>query len=397
MQRYFPVHKFFALSLVAGTTFLFQACEQGFQIGVAPAKDSAAPGGDAGAGGGSGNGVEDAANTPLDTIDSYSVAVAEKKIDVLFVIDNSGSMQEEQDTVLDSFDSFISNFTARSIDFHIGLVTTDASDDPANWRSSVYHDYPNDGAGSLLARTGNARFLDSSLSTTNVIRQFQQDVQFGIIGNGAETGLLSIMKTLAPARLATGGYNEGFVRPDAALSMIVVSDEDESMSASDADYLRTDATQKTNRVQQFMDLMNTLKPNRPDRLRFDAIVATSEKDCPSVGTTDGVVGTGDVYMEVANALKGKSTNICQDFSSSLADLGGSIASQIERRFTLSRVPTGSLIVKLDRQVLSQSATDGYTYDAATNEIEIHGMGLDQRDSFKVSIVYKGVKKNKDKN
>jgi hypothetical protein len=145
-----------------------------------------------------------------------------------------------------------------------------------------------------------------------------------------------------------------------------------------------------------MDLMNTLKPNRPDRLRFDAIVATSQQECPSVGNNNGVTGTGDVYMQVASALKGKGTNICQDFSASLADLGGSIASQIERRFTLSRVPTGSLIVKVDRQVLSQSATDGYTYDAATNEIEIHGMDLDQRDSFKVSIVYKGMKKKKGK-
>src|SRR5690606_26393323 len=51
------------------------------------------------------------------------------KIDILWVIDTSGSMQEEQDQLAANFGSFISGFVSKNYDFRIAVTTT------AAWRS----------------------------------------------------------------------------------------------------------------------------------------------------------------------------------------------------------------------------------------------------------------------
>ena len=48
------------------------------------------------------------------------------KIDILWVIDNSGSMQTSQANVQANFQSFISEFEAKGLDFQMAVTTTDA-------------------------------------------------------------------------------------------------------------------------------------------------------------------------------------------------------------------------------------------------------------------------------
>ena len=50
-------------------------------------------------------------------------------VDVLFVVDNSGSMSEEQSNLRESFTSFIAGADQFSNDFQIGLVTMDMQND----------------------------------------------------------------------------------------------------------------------------------------------------------------------------------------------------------------------------------------------------------------------------
>ena len=50
--------------------------------------------------------------------------------DILWVIDNSGSMDQEQTSLRDNFASFSNNLVGSGMDFHIGVVTTDM-DNPA--------------------------------------------------------------------------------------------------------------------------------------------------------------------------------------------------------------------------------------------------------------------------
>jgi len=270
------------------------------------------------------------------------------------------------------------------------VISTDASTDPTDWSGSAFANFPNNGAGSLLAYNGNDRYITNSLSTSNAIAQFQQNARLGTIGNGAETGLLSLMSALNPGMLS--GWNQGFVRDDAMLAMIVVSDEDESNNPSDQNYLRADVTAQQARINAFKSMVAQLKPNRPELLRFDAIVAPSKALCPTVGTTNGVDGTGDTYIAVANALARNNQphvmNICQDFSTQLGSLGSEMAVTVERTFHLTTVPyQQTMVVKLNGTAIPMSATDGFTYNAATNEITLHGLNLESLASFDLRINY----------
>jgi hypothetical protein len=51
------------------------------------------------------------------------------KLDMLWVVDNSGSMCQEQKTLRDNFNLFISKLDETNLDFHIGVTTTDMNPD----------------------------------------------------------------------------------------------------------------------------------------------------------------------------------------------------------------------------------------------------------------------------
>jgi hypothetical protein len=48
------------------------------------------------------------------------------KIDILWVVDNSGSMDSLQANLNRNFSSFINNFQSKGFDFQLGVTTTDA-------------------------------------------------------------------------------------------------------------------------------------------------------------------------------------------------------------------------------------------------------------------------------
>ena len=60
--------------------------------------------------------------------------VAKAEVDILWVIDNSCSMIEEQTSLINNFDAFIRYFLDSKLDWHIGVTSTDMStgDVPGN-------------------------------------------------------------------------------------------------------------------------------------------------------------------------------------------------------------------------------------------------------------------------
>ena len=54
-------------------------------------------------------------------------------VDVLFVIDNSGSMMDKQQAMAGAFDDFIRYATSQNIDYHIGTTTTGIKGSGGGW------------------------------------------------------------------------------------------------------------------------------------------------------------------------------------------------------------------------------------------------------------------------
>ena len=311
------------------------------------------------------------------------------KVDILFVIDNSGSMGEEQLTLTESFTSFIDQFRSRNLNFQIGVISTDVQTDPDWWtgtgawlRVSGWGFFGQSGSGTLVGLGANPRLLTPN--TPNLVQTFQENARLYTYGWFEEAGILAAYKALSPERLAVGAANEGLVRDDALLAVVVLSDEDESvgdMSSQLQDYIRNYPALRAQRVSDFAERFRSLKPDRPDLLRFDAIIAPSAAECP----TGLPGGEGEVYAEVAGMFRGTVSNICQDFSAHLVKIGSDLVNLLTS-FKIKQKPAGPITVIVDDVVVPENAENGWQFDEPTLVISFHGTSVPKADA-KIKVNY----------
>lgn len=138
--------------------------------------------------------------------------------DILFVIDDSGSMAEEQATLQAGLGAFIQTLRNSPVanDFQIGVTTTSVAD----FAGTVT---PPDGD---LVGPGIMRSSDATLVT-----DFQAAVIVGTTGSGREQPFEVVRRAIA--RSEPGGTNAGFIRPGARLAVILLSDEDDCSGPTD--------------------------------------------------------------------------------------------------------------------------------------------------------------------
>ncbi len=165
------------------------------------------------------------------------------KLDILFVIDNSNSMREEQDAVARSLTEFVDVIKTSGgvpTDFNIGVITTSVylngrvGGQPflLNYPKQAGHlrPVPTDlGDGGLdLEPTGAQRLLSGT--DPELISKFSRLVRQGTTGSGQETPFeavrLALLTDLATTPIVNGG-NQEFLRDGARLLVVVLTDEDD--------------------------------------------------------------------------------------------------------------------------------------------------------------------------
>ncbi|MFV8755947.1 hypothetical protein ACNOYE_35800 [Nannocystaceae bacterium ST9] len=181
-----------------------------------------------------------------------------KKVDFLFIVDNSGSMLEEQDNLAASFPSFINSIQstlADAQDYHIMVLDTDAwvyascpllacnglplpgvcvgftcGDQPAQCEDVL-------GAGVTWPKGANASNIDCNFSSglrfmdsnqPNLAGAFQCAARVGTDStDDPERGMEAMVQALSNQNpVAT--CNSGFLRDDAILVVTFVTDEDDN-------------------------------------------------------------------------------------------------------------------------------------------------------------------------
>ena len=156
-----------------------------------------------------------------------------QKVDLLFVIDNSWSMESEQASLVASFPGFVAGIQA-SLDsaesYHVGVVSTDTYDHNSVGCNEV---------GALVTKTGGsassnmncepfssgARFLDET--EPDLAAKFACIAQVGTGGAADEVMAEAAYKAVSPAFDAPGECNTGFLRDDALLVVVIITDEDD--------------------------------------------------------------------------------------------------------------------------------------------------------------------------
>jgi hypothetical protein len=160
-----------------------------------------------------------------------------RSLDILFVVDDSGSMGEEQSSLATNFHRFVSvleNLNGGLPNLHIGVVSTDAgagpfaitgcSGDGDDGMLSVPSTCagPTDAYLEDVAVAGGTRQQNYAGSLADT---FACMAQIGTRGCGFEQPLEAMKRAL-------DGRNPGFLRPDAYLLVVIITDEDDC-SASD--------------------------------------------------------------------------------------------------------------------------------------------------------------------
>lgn len=151
-----------------------------------------------------------------------SIKVTEnKKVDILFVIDNSGSMQYEQKSMASRVKNFLD--VVKGLDWQISVTTTDPS-------NSVYGD------GRLVQMKGlsNTYILNSSMDDATARSILGNTLQRSETGSGSEQGILATYRALERGVLAPGVHRD-FIRDGAQLAVVEISDEDESANGTKND------------------------------------------------------------------------------------------------------------------------------------------------------------------
>ena len=213
---------------------------------------------------------------PCVTPDLTFLAVAPRPADILFVVDNSCSMADEQQNLARNFGFFLREIAGAG-DYRIGVVTTDVmslgGQREGSTTSQFDDGFPNrllsvdamaceDSGiplGCLRAGAGATAVITSEAPRDEQIALFSANVLAGSCGDGRETGLEGMVRALS--LLGPNECNAGFLRADANLVVIIVSDEeDQAVGRPDV-----------------RNYVNELKRRKPiERIRVGVIVGSVE-------------------------------------------------------------------------------------------------------------------------
>ena len=185
-------------------------------------------------------------NPDLLLVDSCEAApplIEPPRLDILFVIDNSNSMREEQEGVareLTAFIDEIKNSGGVPTEFNIGVITTAIYLNGRVGGQPFVLNYPKQSGklrpvpadlpdgGVDLDPVGAQRLLSGT--DPDLIPKFARLIRQGTTGSGQETPFdavrLALLSDLATTPIGNGG-NQEFLRDGARLLVVVLTDEDD--------------------------------------------------------------------------------------------------------------------------------------------------------------------------
>ena len=263
--------------------------------------------------------------------ESFDQPVREGGVDILWVIDDSMSMYEEQEQLSIHSASFIGFLTTVSVDFRLAVMSTDMDED---------------GAGML---TGD-RVLSSE--TSGLVDAFAALITDSIDGSRDERGFEAALDAV------DSSLNPDFGRDDADLEVIFFSDEDDHSSIESDD---------------FVEQLSALRPSTTSTV--NAIVGDLPEGCASMLAA---ADPGEKYVEAQEATEGLRESICSyDYDAMLSRMAQHVLG-LNVRFALRKIPDLATVeVKVDGVIIHHRDRHGWWYDAGDNSIVFDGYAVPQ--------------------
>ena len=256
-------------------------------------------------------------------VQSWTQPSREGGVDIVWVIDDSSSMLEEQEQLAAHADSFISFLTHVPVDFRLTVVTTDP-----------------DAGGPWTVMTG---------ETPELAELFAEQILSSTYGSRDERAFDMAIAAASPTQ------NPDFARKKADLEVVLFSDED--------DHSEMDAT-------AFVDQLSS---ERSGAVVVNAIVGDLPEGCASVVAA---ADPGGKHVEAQELTGGAKESIC---SSDYGALLERIALQVlglDNEFALNRLPElDSLEARVDDVLIHRRDRHGWHYEAGENLIVLDGYSV----------------------
>ncbi len=260
----------------------------------------------------------------ISKIETFTQDISKQgKVDILWVVDDSGSMANDQQRLASNFSAFIHDFLTENVDFQMGITTTDAtSRGDGKW-------------------VGNYKHLTSEAAKSNetkFINDFKRTIAVGTGGSAIEAGLHTSLRFL---ERYSKRIPDPFLREDAYLAIIYIADEEDQSPKS---------------VQHYLDGITALKANA-SKVKIYSIV--SSKTIKNSWET-----RGDRYMLAADTVGGVNADIKDDFYHILRNMGASIVNLTDS-FALSALPYQG---EVEVYVNQTRVLHGWSLDQGTRSI-----------------------------
>lgn len=233
-----------------------------------------------------------------------------EQADILFYVDQSCSMRDNKAILTANFESFASRLESLDVDWQVGVAVRD---------------------------TGCLSKGILTPDTPSLVETFT-DAVAGWAGDFTEAGFAITAAALRETR--SGGCNEGFIRPDAKTTIILVSDEVEQSGITWNEYL---------------DQVWAVAPT--------ATVTSIVGDYPDGCAT---ADPGEGYFQATTGSGGAFLSICSsDWSPYFETIATMTASGQLDTFVLTSEPDPATVTVM---VDDLPAVEGWTYDAAVNGV-----------------------------
>ncbi len=229
-------------------------------------------------------------------------------IDVLLIIDNSGSMEEEHKKLSEKLAFLLKEI--KYTDWQINVITTDS---PCEFNSSV---------------------LPLSPKTANYAEVFQNLIRSIPINGGEEAGLSMLMLHLQ-GQGRTGGNctPKAWLRKNAPLIVIEVTDENERIYKD-----------KPITAEEVIDGLAKLKFNLEENIKFFGLFYAPQFTAEQCFCATPEEGPNHTLAELVVKSRGTMGNICAvDYSQALSEISENASVFTRTSFSLGHIPAISTI------------------------------------------------------
>jgi hypothetical protein len=212
-----------------------------------------------------------------------------RKMDLIFVVDDSGSMEQEQTNLATNFPMFAALLnsytisTGETLDYRAAVTTTGVT---AMMTQTTPAFPPLPPISVPINQTGmDGKFRQVSGMTrswvertdANMAQTFASAASVGINGPGIEMQLRAMELAILP------GTNPGFIREDALLGIVILTDEDDCSfrQSSGIDISSLEGCVGTPGIPAAADFLQPLDTLKGERGRWAAAVIAAQSDCTS--------------------------------------------------------------------------------------------------------------------